>query len=97
MFAFISPASSGRPEGLSHHSPGQGSSAANSHRQMSSNKRLTYCVLLSVFFCVCVCANIAKENIGHQLLIDRPSLQLNSIPVNHAIWNWKLPSYPHLY
>uniref|UniRef100_A0A0E0FZW0 RNA-binding protein 48 n=1 Tax=Oryza nivara TaxID=4536 RepID=A0A0E0FZW0_ORYNI len=31
--------SSGRPEGLSHHSPGQGSSAANSHRQMSSNKR----------------------------------------------------------
>uniref|UniRef100_A0A0D9VB47 RNA-binding protein 48 n=1 Tax=Leersia perrieri TaxID=77586 RepID=A0A0D9VB47_9ORYZ len=32
--------SSGRPEGLSHYSPGQGSSAGNSHHQMSSNKSL---------------------------------------------------------
>ncbi|KAL5196406.1 hypothetical protein ABZP36_008384 [Zizania latifolia] len=31
--------SAGRPEGLSHHSPVQGSSGGNSHHQMSFNKR----------------------------------------------------------
>ncbi|XP_015695971.1 RNA-binding protein 48-like isoform X2 [Oryza brachyantha] len=30
---------SGRPEELSHHYPGQGSSSGNSHHQMNSNKR----------------------------------------------------------